>query len=199
MVICSTHPQRLNPYMTSFVHDVMTQSGIVAGDVAIEVVDLAIRGLPLYDEPAVPSTLPAELPSPTHTATHTQIWLTTICRYEAFIFVTPQYNWRVPATLKKTLDYLYHECKGRSAGIVLYNSRGCGKAADHLGGILAGFRMTTATVAVECERVGGVPASMQEAWRHDCNKDNLIRFGELMHLLVPARYSTVHPSHSEVR
>lgn len=62
-------------------------------------------------------------------------------KYDAFIFVTPQYNWSIPASLKNALDYLFHEWKGKPAGIVSYGSRGGGKAADHLKGILTGLKM----------------------------------------------------------
>ena len=62
-------------------------------------------------------------------------------QYDAFIFVTPQYNWSIPASLKNALDYLYYEWVGKPAGIVSYGSRGGGKAADHLKGVLEGLRM----------------------------------------------------------
>lgn len=61
--------------------------------------------------------------------------------------MTPQYNWSIPASLKNALDYLYFEWKGKPAGIVSYGSRGGGKAADHLRGVLTGLRMRVVTTA----------------------------------------------------
>ncbi|KAJ5410303.1 NADPH-dependent FMN reductase [Penicillium crustosum] len=80
-------------------------------------------------------------PTPHYSKAHTRAWSAVVRQYDAFIFVTPQYNWSIPASLKNALDYLYFEWKGKPAGIVSYGGRGGGKAADHLRGILTGLRM----------------------------------------------------------
>jgi len=40
---------------------------------------------------------------------HTKRWSATIERADAFVFVTPEYNFSTPAPLLNALTYLYHE------------------------------------------------------------------------------------------
>jgi len=95
--------------------------------------------------------------------------------HDAFIFVTPQYNWSVPASLKNALDFLFHEWRGKPAGIVSYGGHGGGKAAAHLREILQGLRMrpvptaaalvTTRTTLDECLQQGRVSETQVAACR----------------------------------
>ncbi|SMR56716.1 unnamed protein product [Zymoseptoria tritici ST99CH_1E4] len=64
-----------------------------------------------------------------------------IRQYQGFIFVTPQYNWSVPAGLKNALDYLCHEWTDKPGAIVSYGGHGGDKAAAHLRDIMNGLRM----------------------------------------------------------
>ncbi|KAK3307153.1 flavoprotein-like protein [Chaetomium strumarium] len=142
VIVCSTRPNRINPSVAKYVLDIMeTVPQAADGTVRLELIDLADQHLPLYDEPAVPGHLPAGDPTPHYVHAHSRDWSTTVRRFDAFVFVTPQYNWSVPASLKNALDYLFHEWKGKPAGIVTYGHRGGEKAAAHLVTILAGLRM----------------------------------------------------------
>lgn len=142
IVICSTRPGRISPVVSQFVWDQIAQQRMVQDNaVQVELLDIASQHLPLYDEPVVPSRCPANDPTPHYTHAHTRAWSARVRQFDAFIFVTPQYNWSVPAALKNALDYLFHEWSGKPAGIVSYGHRGGGKAADHLRQILAGLRM----------------------------------------------------------
>ncbi|CAG7939089.1 unnamed protein product [Penicillium salamii] len=138
LVICSTRQARVNPSIARYVLDVISQ---LNHQETIEILDIADHGPPLYDEPSVPSHLPEADPTPHYAHQHTRSWSATVQRYSAFIFVTPQYNWSIPASLKNALDYLFYEWKGKPAAIVTYGGRGGGKAADHLRAILQGLRM----------------------------------------------------------
>ncbi|CAG8315600.1 unnamed protein product [Penicillium salamii] len=138
IVTCSTREPRLNPFITRYVLDIVSRE---VGSENIDIVDLSQQNLPLYNEPEVPSHLPEDNPTPHYKQQHTQEWSTTVRRYGAFIFVTPQYNWSIPASLKNALDYLFYEWKGKPAAIVTYGGRGGGKAAGHLQQILQGLRM----------------------------------------------------------
>ncbi|KAJ5480699.1 NAD(P)H-dependent FMN reductase LOT6 [Penicillium diatomitis] len=109
--------------------------------ITFTILDLAAQSLPLYDESVIPASLPASDPTPHYTRPHTRAWSATVRAYDAFIFVTPQYNWSIPASLKNALDYLFHEWAGKPAGMVSYGSRGGGKATDHLRAVLTGLRM----------------------------------------------------------
>jgi NAD(P)H-dependent FMN reductase len=101
-------------------------------------------------------------------------------QYDAFIFVTPQYNWSIPASLKNALDYLFHEWAGKPAGIVSYGSKGGVKAAEHLRSVLTGLRMRVVGTAPglvvkftglpvgtlsEVEEAVGIDTRDLEGWR----------------------------------
>jgi NAD(P)H-dependent FMN reductase len=57
---------------------------------------------------------------------------------DAFVFVTPQYNWGIPAGLKNALDYLFNEWKGKPAMIVSYGGHGGDKCAAAMKVVLGG-------------------------------------------------------------
>ena len=61
---------------------------------------LQLPDLPLLDEPGVPM-----LDAPQHA--HTRAWAAQVLACHGFVFVSPQYNWGIPAALKNALDYLF--------------------------------------------------------------------------------------------
>ena len=172
IVTCSTRSPRLNPTITQFVYDVLASDRMIPtittpntdrGDprnITLEILDLAAQSLPLYDESVIPASLPADDPTPHYGREHTRAWSAVVRAYDGFIFVTPQYNWGIPASLKNALDYLFHEWKGKPAGIVSYGSRGGAKAADHFRGVLSGLRMRVAnTVPALTVKYTGLPVA----------------------------------------
>ncbi|KFA79436.1 hypothetical protein S40288_09238 [Stachybotrys chartarum IBT 40288] len=129
LVICSTRSSRLNPFITNYVDNVIVSSPHRTNTGrSISILDLKDQGLPLYDEPEVPSYLPSDNPTPDYTHEHTRRWSAIIRQYDAFIFVTPQYNWSIPAGLKNALDYLFHEWAGKPTAIVSYGGKGGGRS-----------------------------------------------------------------------
>ncbi|KAB5578872.1 flavo protein-like protein [Coniochaeta sp. 2T2.1] len=103
--------------------------------ISFQPLDLLSLSLPFSTEPAIPS----QIHSPSdYTHPHTQSWSRTISALEGFVFVTPQYNWGIPAGLKSAIDYLYHEWKGKPAMIVSYGGHGGGKCAEALKVVLGG-------------------------------------------------------------
>ncbi|KAH7026815.1 flavoprotein-like protein [Macrophomina phaseolina] len=192
VVVCSIRKPRLNPFIAAHVHSRL--AAIATAAVTVELLDLAAQGLPLYDEPAVPSSLPAADPTPHYAHAHTRAWSATVRSYDAFVFVTPQYNWSVPASLKNALDYLFHEWSRKPAAVVAYGSRGGQKAADHLHTILQGLRMAPVSSSVAlhthgadiaaCEGRGAVGHELAEAWRRDGKENELDElFAELLRAL----------------
>ena len=153
IVTSSTRRPRLNPTITQYVYDVLSNDPTIPTShnqtvpdtdprhITFEILDLAKQSLPLYDESVIPASLPPTDPTPHYSKAHTRAWSVVVRQYDAFIFVTPQYNWSIPASLKNALDYLFFEWKGKPAGIISYGSRGGGKAADHLRSVLTGLRM----------------------------------------------------------
>lgn len=59
-------------------------------------------------------------------------WRRLIESYDAFIFITPEYNHGIPAVLKNALDAAYIEWKNKPAAIVSYGFVGGARAAEQL-------------------------------------------------------------------
>jgi NAD(P)H-dependent FMN reductase len=85
----------------------------------VELVDLAEVGLPFLDEPNHPRLRK-------YTQEHTRRWSATVTEADAFVFVTPEYNFGFPAPLKNALDFLHWEWHYKAAGIVSYGGVSAG-------------------------------------------------------------------------
>ena len=92
---------------------------------AIERLDLREIALPLLDEPHHPVQQKYE-------HEHTKRWSATIARGDAFVFVTPEYDFTPPASLINAIQYLAREWRYKPAGLVSY------------GGVSAGLRSANA-------------------------------------------------------
>ncbi|BCS17646.1 flavin-dependent quinone reductase [Aspergillus puulaauensis] len=202
LVTCSTREPRINPFITKYVHDIIQEdwsdkdtNNEKSKEINLFIIDLRNQNLPLYNEAAIPSHLSSTDPTPQYTHAHTRAWSALVRQYDAFIFVTPQYNWSIPASLKNALDYLFYEWKGKPAGIVTYGGRGGGKAGDHLRGVLTGLRMRAVetapgivvqgTVMEGCLDRGEVSMEDREAWRSGGVEDAIREmFRELLNELL---------------
>ena len=119
IIIGSTRPGRVGPSVAAWI----TERAIEHGGFDVQVTDLAELNLPILDEPNHPRLRQ-------YTRQHTKDWSAVIDAADAFIFVTPEYNYAFNSALKNAIDYLYHEWHNKAAGIVSY------------GGIAAGTRAT---------------------------------------------------------
>lgn len=83
------------------------------GAFEVELVDLAEVNLPLLDEPHHPRFA-------NYVHDHTKRWSAIVKRADAYVFVTPEYNYGTPPSLVNALDYLLHEWAYKPAGFVSY-------------------------------------------------------------------------------
>ncbi|AIE83938.1 NADPH-dependent FMN reductase [Fimbriimonas ginsengisoli] len=126
VVIASTRPGRVGPAVGKWFFDFAKNHA----KFEIELVDLAEVNLPLIDEPAHPRLQQYE-------HDHTKQWSATVAAGDAFVFVTPEYNFGPPPSLINALDYLFNEWACKPVGFVSY------------GGVSGGLRsvqMTKLTV-----------------------------------------------------
>jgi NAD(P)H-dependent FMN reductase len=79
----------------------------------VGIVDLKDVALPLFDEPVHP-----RLRQPAHE--HTKRWAKIVAGADAFVFVTPEYNYGMAPALLNALDFLFHEWAYKAAGFVSY-------------------------------------------------------------------------------
>jgi len=83
------------------------------GKFELEVVDLKELGLPMLDEPRHPRFRQYE-------HDHTRAWSARVDAADAYVFVTPEYNYSMPPALVNAVDYLLHEWTYKPASFVSY-------------------------------------------------------------------------------
>jgi NAD(P)H-dependent FMN reductase len=83
------------------------------GKFAVDLVDLKELGLPLMDEPKHPRLGEYE-------HAHTKAWSAIVEASDAFVFVTPEYNYSAAPALLNAIDYLFREWAYKPAGFVSY-------------------------------------------------------------------------------
>lgn len=109
IVIVSTRQNRKGPAVATW----FEQQARASGAFDVEVVDLAEVALPLFDEPEHP-----RLRKYQHA--HTRAWSEVVSRADAYVFVTPEYNFSPPPSLINALDYFVHEWAYKPAAFVSY-------------------------------------------------------------------------------
>lgn len=109
IIIASTRPGRKGPALANWIFEVAKKHA----EFSVELLDLAEVNLPFLDEANHPRMQKYE-------KEHTKKWSATISNADAFIFVTPEYNFGYPATLKNALDFLYNEWNYKPVGFVSY-------------------------------------------------------------------------------
>lgn len=115
-------------------------------DARFELIDIADYNLPLLDEPL--SAVASERMGRAYVQPHSNAWSKTISQFDGFIFVTPEYNFGIPAALKNALDYLHPEWNNKAAGFVSYGTNGGVRATAQLRQVLAELQIATVTPEV---------------------------------------------------
>ena len=104
---------------------------------------------PRRGRPAAHSTSPKRPRLQQYAHQHTKDWSASVSRADAFVFVTPEYNHSLPASLKNALDYLSMEWADKPVGLASYGGVSAGlRAATALKPILAALRMVPVVEAV---------------------------------------------------
>ena len=112
------------------------------GGFDVEVLDLKEVDLPLLSEPAHP-----RLQKYTHEKT--KAWSARVAAMDAFVFVTPEYNFNMPPSLVNALDHLYHEWSYKACSLVSYGGASGGmRAAQQARQMVTAFKMVAIVEAV---------------------------------------------------
>lgn len=130
IIVGSTRPGRKGEAVARWIHELAAERS----DARFELVDIADFDLPLLDEPIPPSM-------GRYKKEHTKRWSETVDGFDAFVFVTPEYNHSTSGALKNALDYLYREWNNKAAAFVAYGSAGGTRAVEHLRGIVGELQM----------------------------------------------------------
>jgi NAD(P)H-dependent FMN reductase len=121
VIICSTRPGRVGPSVARWFYKFASSHNTFD----TQLIDLVDFNLPLLDEPIHP-----RLQQYQHA--HTKAWSESVASADAYIFVTPEYNYSPPPSLINALDYVYREWNYKPCGFVSY------------GGISGGLRSVQA-------------------------------------------------------
>lgn len=109
VIIASTRPGRVGPVVATWFHEY----AVTHSKFEVELVDLADFALPVYDEPMHPRMKQYQ-------HDHTKAWSASVESADAFVFVTPEYNYGPPPSLLNALNYLYQEWNYKPAAFVSY-------------------------------------------------------------------------------
>lgn len=101
-------------------------------EVEVEHVDLKDYPMPFFSEPISPRYNPNRDIDPS-----AQKWLEKIEQFDAYIFVTPEYNHSIPGELKNAFDYMTWELKHKPAAVASHGTVGGARAALHLKEVLS--------------------------------------------------------------
>ncbi|MER7488669.1 bifunctional NAD(P)H-dependent oxidoreductase/GNAT family N-acetyltransferase [Streptomyces sp. NPDC126497] len=143
LLVCSTRPGALGPDVGRWLTETLAPGAEALG---ADLVPLAIGDLhlPFLDEEEHPST-------GVHQHEHTRRWSRIVEDADGFVFVTPEYNYGMPATLKNALDYLGPEWAWKPVGFVSYGHTSAGtRAVQHAKQVVTTLRLVPlgSTVAI---------------------------------------------------
>jgi NAD(P)H-dependent FMN reductase len=137
IILGSTRPGRNGEAVGKWIHEVAKRRN----DIDFELVDVKDFNLPLLDEPIPPSM-------GQYSKEHTKAWSEKIDSFDAYVFVTPEYNHGIPGALKNAIDFLYKEWNNKVAGFVSYGSAGGVRAVEQLRLVMAELKVATVRAQV---------------------------------------------------
>ena len=121
IIVGSTRPGRKALAVAEWIYGFARQRQ----DARCEIVDIAEFELPLLDEAVPPS-------QGKYSKEHTRRWSAKIASFDAYVFVTPEYNHATSGALKNAIDFLYKEWNNKAAAFVGYGSAGGTRAVENL-------------------------------------------------------------------
>ncbi|HEV7418089.1 MAG TPA: NAD(P)H-dependent oxidoreductase [Tianweitania sediminis] len=131
VIIGSTRPTRQGDKVARWFEGAAREHG----SFDVQLLDLVDFQLPVFDEPKHPRMKD-------YAHEHTRQWSTAIDPADAFVFVTPEYNYFPPASLVNALDYLVLEWYRKPAAMVSYGGISGGlRAAQSLRPLLSALNM----------------------------------------------------------
>lgn len=121
IIIGSTRPGRVGDKVAEWYADKVND---VEG-ASFEIVDIEKFKLPVLDEPT-----PASYGN--YTKDHTKTWSAEISKYDAYVWVSPEYNHAPAPALLNAISFLYNEWAKKPVALVTYGGVGGARAAEQL-------------------------------------------------------------------
>lgn len=115
---------------------VMEQLGARRDGHDYQLIDLKEQNLPpLTDIP------PGAVQDGNYADPATREWSALMGGFEAYLFITPEYNASIPGTMKNAFDLIFHEWAGKPVGFVSYGGGAGRGAVSHWRDIVTRARM----------------------------------------------------------
>lgn len=137
IIVGSTRPGRRAAPIANWIFGIASKRS----DARFELVDIQDFKLPFLDEPMPP--IMGKYAQP-----HTRNWAAKIASFDAFVFVTPEYNHGISASLKNAIDFLYREWNDKAAGFVGYGAGDGARAVEQLRLVMAEMQVATVRAQV---------------------------------------------------
>ncbi|XJS11126.1 NADPH-dependent FMN reductase [Aerococcaceae bacterium WGS1372] len=134
IIIGSDRDTRVSTQVADFIFNRAKELNLEG--VNFELVDIKDYNIPNFNEPVAPLMLNKQ-----YTSENVKKWADKIDSLDGFIFITPEYNKGITASLKNAIDNLAPEWNGKAAGIVSYGSTLGVAAALSLRQILTNFNV----------------------------------------------------------
>jgi NAD(P)H-dependent FMN reductase len=132
IIIGSTRPGRKGEVVAKWAYEIAQRRR----DAEFELVDIKDFNLPLLDEPMSPMM-------GKYTHDHTKRWSAKIASFDAFVFVTPEYNHATSGALKNAIDFLYSEWVNKAAGFIGYGGASGTRAVENLRLVMGELQVAT--------------------------------------------------------
>jgi NAD(P)H-dependent FMN reductase len=178
IIIGSTRPGRKAEVVARWVYDIAAKRG----DASFEVVDIADFDLPLLDEAVPPSMNQYSKP-------HTKAWAAKIATFDAFVFVTPEYNHSISGALKNAIDFLFREWNDKAAGFVGYGGVGGVRAVEQLRLVMGEIKIADVRAQValslftDFENFTTFKPAPQQTAAVNAMLDDLVAWGEALRMM----------------
>jgi NAD(P)H-dependent FMN reductase len=119
IIIGTTRPNRMTPREARWVLNTAQKMD----GVEPEVIDLKDYPMPFFDEPISPRYNPDRKVDPA-----VEPWLKKLEEFDAYVFVTAEYNHSIPGVLKNALDFVTWEIQRKPVAIVSHGAAGGARA-----------------------------------------------------------------------
>ena len=134
IILGSTRPGRNGEVVSHWIYEIAKKRN----DADFELVDIKDFNLPLLDEP-----ISAAASMGQYSKEHTKIWSAKIDSFDAYVFVTAEYNHGIPGALKNAIDFLYKEWNNKVAGFVGYGGAGGVRSVEQLRLVMAELKVAS--------------------------------------------------------
>ena len=138
IILGSTRPGRNGEAVSQWIYEIAKKRS----NADFELLDIKDFNLPLLDEPISPTM-------GQYTKEHTKTWSVKINSYDAYVFVTAEYNHGIPGALKNAIDFLFKEWNNKAAGFVGYGGAGGVRAVEQLRLVMAELHVATVRAQVQ--------------------------------------------------